>query len=89
MFNTIQLIYNEHATYSATEIEIEYYEALHYFETSMMSTAHEKIINASTRFNMLKKLSVTDKLIDRFFLDKEKDISLLTFQIINYNFKKT
>lgn len=88
LFNTIQLIYNEHATYSATEIEIEYYEALHYFENSMLSTAHEKIINASTRFNMLKKLSVGDKLIDRLFLDKQKDISQLTYKIINYNSKK-
>ena len=75
LFDTIDLIYDDHPTYSATEFEIEYYEALHYYQSVEMSKAHQKIVNARARINLLKSIPNCDKYVDELFLQKESSLN--------------
>jgi len=87
-FNMIDLIYDHHPTYSATEIEIEYYEAQNFFVTEQYSSAHQKIVNASFRLNMLRKLPNQEIFVDEFFHRKNDKINQLAYQIFTHYSKK-
>ena len=78
--NSTDLIYNKYPIFSATELEIEYYEADHYFNLEKLSEAHLKIINALNRQKIFEEnLSKTP--IDDRFIDVKRDIQDLSLRI--------
>ena len=83
LFDTIGLIYDKQATYSATEMEIEYYEALNYYNAGAKSKAHQKIVNASLRKQTLNNLNFPSNLLDEYFVRNESRINQLANEIFS------
>jgi hypothetical protein len=83
LFDILGLLYDKYPTYSATEMEIEYYEADHLYKIGLKSQAHQKIINASLRANILKKLLEENSFVDKIFLKKESLINKLNSKILS------
>ncbi|WP_343303061.1 hypothetical protein AAHN97_16020 [Chitinophaga niabensis] len=61
LYKDIQLDYDTHPVYSLTEIEIEYYEALHYYNKGIMGEAHKKIFSAIFRVKKVKEIPEVNK----------------------------
>jgi len=88
IFSSISLEYNNYPTYSATEFEIEYYEALNFYELGEMSKAHQKVINANSRLSLLNKSPNSKKYIDELFLKKGSNLNELATIIFKHYSKK-
>lgn len=88
LFDTIRLIYDDYPTYSATEFEIEYYEATHFYQSGEMSKAHHKVINAISRISVLNKMQSPIKYVDELFLKKESDLNELATTVFRYYARK-
>ncbi|NQX43331.1 hypothetical protein SAMN05421820_11699 [Pedobacter steynii] len=87
-FELIGLLFDEHPTYPSTEMEIEYFEALDYYNEGQINHAREKIVSASIRSNSIHKLKVTPKYVDAIFLKKSERLSELANRIIHHHPKK-
>lgn len=87
LFTITNLIYNNFPIFSATELEIEYYEALNYYEKESYSLAHQKIINAVNRKVILDQ-NISKTPIDSRFLTINKKINELSGQIFKHISKR-
>lgn len=81
LFNAAKLLYNNYPTYSATELEIEYYEAQHYYSVGEIGKAHQKVLNAMSRAEILRKIPDSAKYVDEIFLQKIKNLNELATNI--------
>ncbi|PWK77053.1 hypothetical protein LX99_02863 [Mucilaginibacter oryzae] len=77
LFNMIDLFYDLHPTYLATEIEVEYFEAQRLYGLGKMSSAHEKIIDATKRLFQLNNLPDTQIFVGSMFLKKAEQVNKL------------
>jgi hypothetical protein len=66
-FTVIRLDYDDHPIYSATEVEIQYHEALYFKSEGSMALAHKKVIDAIMRASLFRKMSKPDSYVDRVF----------------------
>lgn len=83
LFDVLGLLYDKYPTYSATEMEIEYFEAECLFQNGLRSKAHQKILNALSRAGILKKLLEEKSFVDEIFLKKESMINKLNAKILS------
>ncbi|MRG43911.1 hypothetical protein GFS24_02235 [Chitinophaga sp. SYP-B3965] len=85
LFQAIHLDYDIHPTYSFTEIEIEYYEALLHYGKGEMAAAHRKIFSAIFRLNTIKRIPESAKYIDAMFLNGESHFYELSNKILKHS----
>lgn len=87
-FDTIHLVYDNYPTYSVTELEIEYYEALILIELDQKSRAYNKILNAMNRKNNLQKIPKVANFIDSRFLEIIEKIEHLSLSFFSQQISK-
>lgn len=83
LFDLLELFYDNYATYSATEMELEYFEAEYFYRIGQKSRAHQKIINALLRSSILKNTLQESPVVDEMFLLKESLINKLNTKIMS------